>query len=339
MSPLHLAIALAASLPITSPPLASPAVQEARPESRELNFDAFPKPLHPYLENAVGLVGLEQSLTLQVAMSLGQVQVRKKLDKEFKESAQAARENWNELLSGLWSEVAGVEAGSLVGGGGFLDTGMTIKPDRSGVELRGHPEYRWMAFEEEGRLEEILEARRLVGGLRTGLSKGDAEALTKLVEKAEEAAGDDMNPWLMHANTHCMFMKIGAYEDYAEGMKESGTPFGTWEEFQDQMIDGVYPAIVGPLRAPATAAIEDAAKPERRFRYEGEFVVQVVESLDGDTEAPAPLIAANEADHSPTFLVQVEPIKKAKSKVKRVIIGMIVGGEFRRIYDGRAPLR
>lgn len=316
-------------------PLLAAAAQETGPP--EIDPADFPEPLRPYLEPALELEGLEMSLTLSVGLSLGMASEQAELPAEFSAAARVARGNWNDILEGAVEAALEWEGDGHFGGSLYYDTGTEISKDRRTAEVLRDPEFRLVHGEDTA---EVILRRRLVHGMRAGLTEDDA---SKLLERLRAATANrrEFNPWLTHARSHAMFMSMGAFEDYARDMEESGTPFGTWDEFQARVIAETAKVLIAPLRAKLP---EDEAK-GRRFRHEGEFVVQLCDPKATTWAAPEELLAANAADASPILLIQVaRPVEKAEGKrtaarsPKAIRIGMVAGGELRELHDGPFPL-
>lgn len=324
-----------ASICTTAAPLAVLAVatlalQSQVPERPKVTD--FPAPIRPYLEASEGLEGLEMSLAMVVGLSFGSAVERKRLGGDFEADANEARKNWNYILTEalIWS--AKKPEGTLLGGGFFHDTGTRVAEDGSSYEVLRAPEFRLQAVEDVGA---IVERRRLIGGMREGLSKDDAKTLRALVDPLLEE--DELNPWIRHAQSHLTFMSIGAWEKYVTEREKSGTPFGTWEEFQAQVLGELAKVLIHPMRATLPAGVTK----DRNFRYESEYVIQVVAAEAHEWKVPDALVAANRADKSPTLLIQVPGRKKVthKTKYDRITVGIVAGGEHRVIHDGRWPIR
>lgn len=335
--PLHMKLGIALWLvPMLAPaqepePTPRPALEQVPEELRA--------PLRPYLEAAEGLEGLEQSLTVQVAMALGIARERKAVGREFRELSEHHAENWNEQIGALL-EALGAEAGKgLAGGALHYDTGLEVDRATKKVQVLRKPEFRLLP---DPRFAERFARRRLVAGMcsRQGLPVEDAERMRKLLIDETGELGAHPDPWLTHAHTQLVFMSLGPemWNDYvAERVAEGkdATPFGSFDEFQRTLGEHVRAALVDPLR-PGLAE-EDR---DRVFRYEGD-VVLLVHAPDGTAwEAPAEIAAANAADHVPTLVVDVESAKswRASAKHKRLRIGMVAGGAHRTLYDGGWPL-
>lgn len=96
-------------------------------------------------------------------------------------------------------------------------------------------------------------------------------------------------------------------------------------------------ALVDPLRP----ELPETERKEHNFRFEGDLVLQVFPEDAEDWEAPERLLVGNALDHLPALLIQTSAQKryKAKTKLTRIVIGMVVGGEHRVLHDGPWPIQ
>lgn len=316
-------------------PLAIPRLQDAPPRPTP---EQFPAALRPYLKAAAGLEGLEQSLTTQIAVSLGMAAEKNKLERSARKSCEQSAANWNEQIGALLAALGPNADGKLAGGALFYDTGLRVDRDKATAEISRSPEFRIVV---DARCAERIERRRLIAGMcsRAGLPQEAAEQFRETLTKEAGGLGDAEDPWIGHAHTSLMFMALGEelWTSYARDLIEKGTPFGTFDEFQAIMAKHVRSALVDPLR-PEPPAVASA---ERNFRYEGDVAFLVHAANQAEWSAPAELASANASDRSPILVVEAQQTKNwaAGAKRERVRIGIVAGGAHRVIYDGAWPLR
>lgn len=300
--------------------------------------EQVPAAVRPYLESTAGLEGLEQSLTTQVAISLGMAAEKDKLERSTRKSCEQFAANWNEQIGALLAALGPEARGRIVGGALFYDTGLRIDREHGTAEVLRSPEFRIVA---DARCGERLERRRLIAGMcsRAGLPKEVAEQFRATLTKEVGDLGDAEDPWIGHAHSSLLFMTLGedVWKKYSNEMIEGGTPFGSFDEFQAIMAKHLRTALVDSLR-PALPAAESA---DHNFRYEGDLalLVHAVEKTNWD--APTEFATTNASDHGPILVVEAQQTKSwaANAKHKRVRIGMVAGGSHRVIYDGAWPLR
>ncbi len=290
-----------------------------------------PAALRPYVAAADGLEGSEQALTLTVATSIGSAAERKLLGSK---DADGARTNWNYILREALQRAAGAEAGTLFGGGLFYDAGERLDPATQQTERARTPEFRLQA---QANVRDVLELRRLVGAMYKGLSKVEASTLEGRLRPIVEAQGAEPSPWLMHAQSHLAAMAAGDFPSLAAREDDVDINASSWEEFCARIRVEVEAALVSPARA----TLPEGILKGRDFRFEGEFVIQVVDPESESWEAPDLVLTANRADRSPTLLIQI-PTRSTithKTRFERATIGVVAGGGHRVIHDGRLPIR
>ncbi|MCP5024360.1 MAG: hypothetical protein GY930_21645 [bacterium] len=100
----------------------------------------LPELIVPHLDAAMGLEGLEASLTALFAKNLGFIVEAKRLPKAYRKFAKTQHDNWNEQVSQITSRLDPTKPEQLVYAAIYHDTGRRIFPDKNEMHVVSVPD-------------------------------------------------------------------------------------------------------------------------------------------------------------------------------------------------------
>jgi len=328
--------------------------QDAEPLPK-LKTKALPDPLHA----TFNLAALDEErctdseyLWLQHGLaSLGSATENKKLRKDAKKLGKFAKDNWLTEVGGLIEALSGDLTKGPCTAVVYYDPGKGFRSELPKGEKKPRwPEVRMYPVSDQS---EVLELRRLIGGLATkeGLLEVDAVALKAVLDK-EFGKGTGRSKWLVtRVNDYLERMQDGTWAEYVSEWDGKEIEFetdedGNKEKYTFEVLEDLKETsrfLRQELIFSKAPEFPRALQAGRDFRFMGQVILRLVpaDAPDEAWKLPGSWTKMNGIDHDPVMVIQLSEEKKLtpKTRFKRSQVGMLAGGKFVVAYDGKWPMR
>lgn len=293
----------------------------ARADGLILDPRDLPKPVLELMSCAVGLQGLEASLTALLARSVGFASRRDDLPKRYREFGEHQAAQWTALSDVLFEGSA--TEGGLVGAALYHDTGRRID---SPTEVRIVGPTRFAAVTmAPADFEDLLQLQADTARFDVDMPQAAAKRLSDRMLEQSEGVED---PWFTTALLRVTMLGLDMWDDkYLEN---------SFDLSPDEYMDRCRRAIREGLVEPLFPELDEERRADGVWLLEG-FVVGRRVHADGDWSAPEALIEQNEVVHQPILLLQA-PAEEPEDDAPRRRVSMIAGGEEIVLYDGDWPM-
>lgn len=307
----------------------------AEPRGPLLDPRDLPAILEPRFEVIRGLEGFESSLTALLTRSLGFVVEVEQLEPRYHPHAHALRDNWNEEIGAALTRLDPEAPDAWACAALYQDTGRHLSEDRTTIAIVAAPRIALVPLE-RAELDELLALELRIATLGPEMSADDAERLFEIAEAAD--ADSIRDSWFAHAKSQLLFLATGVWkEDFV-----ADNPF---KLSTDQFFERCRRALFNGLVRPRLPTLDETQDEDDLYFFEGWAVVRLVpkaqKGADEDVSwaAPSELVDYNARTGRPLLLVEVVAMARYRSttKLKKIEISMVVGGEERELYDGKWP--
>lgn len=306
----------------------------AKPKGALLDPRDLPSKVLPYIEPAVGLEGIAQSLMGRLGRQMGFVLTRKEIHRKYHPHAKAIRDEWNAAVGRLLKELD-PETGEIAGIF-YHDTGRRLDLDGYRLTIVNPPKVHFEPVESTI-LYELLNRERLIATFQIETSKEDAALLYELIESAQDEVDAFKNPWFSHAQSMTLLKKFGSWKlslVYPNPFEISA------EEFMKRCRDGLREGLVKPLLSE-----HKIEKPGELYFNEGPAVLRVVPegeaAASSDSSLTQRMRQYSKETNLPGLLIEVPAQRRytSKSKLDPVRLSLTVPDKEVEFFRGPWPLR